>query len=66
MPNDLFVISLISKRAFRNFSSFLKEEQINTIITAGSKIEEFGKKIKEYEMNWIHKVTTMRHAMYSQ
>jgi NAD(P)H-dependent flavin oxidoreductase YrpB (nitropropane dioxygenase family) len=42
------------------------EEQIKTIITAGPRCEDFGKKIKEFGMNWIHKVTTMRHAEFGE
>jgi len=43
-----------------------KEEQIKTIITVGPKVEIIGKKIKEYGMTWIHKATTMRHAIYGE
>ena len=43
-----------------------KEEQIETIITVGPKVEVFGKKIKEYGMIWIHKATTMRHAIFGE
>ncbi len=49
---------------FGQYLEVAKEEQIKTIITVGPRVEGFGKKIKEYGMNWIHKVTTMRHAQY--
>ena len=43
-----------------------KDENIRTIITVGPKVDVFGKKIKEYGMNWIHKATTMRHAIFGE
>ena len=43
-----------------------REEKIKTIITVGPKVEIIGKKIKDYGMNWIHKATTMRHAVYGE
>lgn len=43
-----------------------EEERVKTIITAGPRCEDFGKKIKDYGMNWIHKVTTMKHAIFGE
>jgi len=48
---------------FYRYLEICNEEGIKTIITAAAKIEEFGKKCQEYGMNWIHKVTTMKHAL---
>ncbi|MFX1452216.1 MAG: NAD(P)H-dependent flavin oxidoreductase, partial [Promethearchaeota archaeon] len=45
------------------YLEILNEEGIKTIITAAAKIEAFGKEAQEYGMNWIHKVTTMKHAL---
>ncbi|MHA1787706.1 MAG: NAD(P)H-dependent flavin oxidoreductase [Candidatus Helarchaeota archaeon] len=48
---------------FYKYLKIAQDEGVKTIITAASKIETFGKQIKEYGLNWIHKVTTMRHAI---
>ncbi|MFX0137335.1 MAG: NAD(P)H-dependent flavin oxidoreductase [Candidatus Hodarchaeota archaeon] len=48
---------------FYRYLEILNEEGVNTIITAAGKIEAFGKESREYGMNWIHKVTTMKHAL---
>ncbi|MHA1230092.1 MAG: NAD(P)H-dependent flavin oxidoreductase [Candidatus Helarchaeota archaeon] len=48
---------------FYDFLEIAYDEGINTIITAAAKIQQFGKRIKEYGMTWIHKVTTMKHAI---
>jgi len=53
-------------KVFGQYLEVAKEEQIKTIITVGPRVEIFGNKIKEYGMNWIHKVTTMRHAEYGE
>lgn len=49
---------------FGRYLEIANEEQIKTIITVGPKVEVIRKKIREYGMNWIHKVTTMRHAAF--
>ncbi|MFX1574784.1 MAG: NAD(P)H-dependent flavin oxidoreductase [Promethearchaeota archaeon] len=51
---------------FGKYLNVAKEEKVKTIITVGPRVEGFGKKIKEYGMNWIHKVTTMRHAQFGE
>jgi nitronate monooxygenase len=43
-----------------------RKENIKTIITVGPKVEIIGKKIKDNGMNWIHKATTMRHAVFGE
>lgn len=48
---------------FYRYLEICNEEGIKTIITAAAKIEEFGKKSQKFGMNWIHKVTTMKHAI---
>ena len=48
---------------FYNYLEIAKEEGITAIITAASKIEQFGKQIKDYGLIWIHKATTMQHAI---
>jgi nitronate monooxygenase len=65
-PNNPVAFSREPIPKFYQYLEIAKEEKINTIITAGSKIENFGKKIQDYGMNWIHKVTTMKHAMYGE
>ncbi|MFX1256688.1 MAG: NAD(P)H-dependent flavin oxidoreductase [Promethearchaeota archaeon] len=51
---------------FSKHLEIAKEEKIKTIITVGPKVERVGKKIKEYGMIWIHKVTTMKHAVFGE
>ena len=51
---------------FGNQLEIAEEEQVKTIITVGPKVETVGKKIKDYGMNWIHKATTMRHAIFGE
>ena len=48
---------------FFKYLDIAKDEGVNTIITAAFRAELLGKKIKENDMNWIHKATTMRHAL---
>jgi NAD(P)H-dependent flavin oxidoreductase YrpB (nitropropane dioxygenase family) len=36
---------------------------VQSIITAAYKVDEFGRQAKKYGMNWIHKVTTMKHGL---
>ncbi len=48
---------------FYRFLKIAEEEGIKTITTAASKMEAFGKKAHEYKMIWIHKTTTMQHAL---
>lgn len=48
---------------FFQFLEIADEEDVKTIITAAYKVEEFGRKAKEYGMNWIHKATVMKHAL---
>ncbi|NVM55402.1 MAG: nitronate monooxygenase [Candidatus Helarchaeota archaeon] len=48
---------------FYRYLEILNEEGIKTIITAAYKVDAFGKKAKEYGMNWIHKATVMKHAL---
>ncbi|MHA1379684.1 MAG: nitronate monooxygenase [Candidatus Helarchaeota archaeon] len=54
--------SIKPRHPFYKYLEICNEEGVKTIITAAAKIEEFGKKSQEYGMNWIHKVTTMKHA----
>lgn len=51
---------------FFRYLDIAHEEGINTIITAAFKAEDLGRKIKEKEMLWIHKATTMRHAISAE
>ncbi len=48
---------------FYRYLEIAEEEGVNTIITAAFRAENLGKKIKEKGMIWIHKATTMRHAI---
>ncbi|MFW9947044.1 MAG: NAD(P)H-dependent flavin oxidoreductase [Candidatus Odinarchaeota archaeon] len=50
-------------KMFDQYLEIAYEEKVNTIITAGPRYEEFSKKIKEYGINWIHKATTIKHAI---
>jgi NAD(P)H-dependent flavin oxidoreductase YrpB (nitropropane dioxygenase family) len=43
-----------------------EEEGIKTMITAAFKAENLGRKIKEKDMIWIHKATTMKHALSAE
>lgn len=51
---------------FFRYLEIAKEEGLNTIITAAFKAENLGRKIKEKEMLWIHKATTMKHAISAE
>ncbi|MHA1650452.1 MAG: NAD(P)H-dependent flavin oxidoreductase [Candidatus Helarchaeota archaeon] len=48
---------------FYRYLEIAKEEGVKTIVTAAYKVDQFGKKAKEYGMNWIHKVTVMKHGI---
>ncbi|TFG27583.1 MAG: nitronate monooxygenase [Promethearchaeota archaeon] len=48
---------------FYQYLEIAEEEGIKTIITAAFRAEHLGMKIKEKEMIWIHKATTMKHAI---
>lgn len=51
---------------FYRYLEIAEEEGIKTIITAAFKAENLGIKIKEKAMWWIHKATTMRHALSAE
>lgn len=51
---------------FYRYLEIAEEEGIKTIITAAFKAENLGSKIKEKAMWWIHKATTMRHALSAE
>jgi len=42
------------------------EEKVPVIETAGFRSEEFGRRIKESGLKWIHKVTTVKHAITAE
>jgi len=48
---------------FYRYLDIAEDEGIKLIITAAFRAENLGIKIQEKEMIWIHKVTTMRHAI---
>ena len=48
---------------FYKYLEIANDEGVKTIITAAYKVDQFGKKAKEYWMNWIHKVTVMKHGL---
>lgn len=48
---------------FYQYLDIAQQEGVKTIITAAYKVNEFGQKIKEYGLNWIHKVTVMSHGI---
>ena len=48
---------------FYKYLEIANNERVKTIITAAYKVDQFGKKAKEYGMNWIHKVTVMKHGL---
>ncbi|TFF89065.1 MAG: nitronate monooxygenase [Promethearchaeota archaeon] len=52
-----------SGHIFYDFVDIAKDEGIKTLITAASRIEKFGKYIKDSGQNWIHKATIMKHAI---
>ncbi len=51
---------------YYRYLKIAKEEGIKTIITAAFKAEDLGNRIKEKDMVWIHKATTMRHAISAE
>jgi len=51
---------------FYRYFDIAEEEGIKTIITAAFKAENLGSKIKEKQMVWIHKATTMKHALSAE
>ena len=42
------------------------EERVPVIETAGFRSEEYGRRIKESGLKWIHKVTTVKHAITAE
>lgn len=48
---------------YYKYMEIAKEENVKAIITAGSRIEHLGKSIQENGLSWIHKGTTMKHAV---
>lgn len=76
ITNNPFAINLSPNRPpdfrkdlyqlFETQFEIANQEKIKTLITVGPKVEVIGKKIKEYGMNWIHKATTMRHAVFGE
>lgn len=51
---------------FYRYLDIAEEEGIKTMITAAFKAENLGSKIKEKQMVWIHKATTMKHALSAE
>ena len=51
---------------FYRYLDIAEEEGIKTVITAAYKAENLGRKIKEKNMIWIHKATTMKHALSAE
>lgn len=51
---------------FYRYLDIAEEEGIKTVITAAYNAENLGSKIKEIDMIWIHKATTMRHALSAE
>ncbi len=54
---------ITSTHPFYKYLEIANDEGVKTIITAAYKVDQFGKKAKEYGMNWIHKVTVMKHGL---
>ncbi|MHA1489418.1 MAG: NAD(P)H-dependent flavin oxidoreductase [Promethearchaeota archaeon] len=54
---------ILGGHRFFRFIEVAKEEGVKTIITAAYKIENLSKQIKKNDMIWIHKATTMKHAI---
>ena len=52
-----------SEKIFFRFLNVAKEEGVKIVTTAASRMESFGKQVHDNEMIWIHKATTMRHAI---
>jgi nitronate monooxygenase len=48
---------------FIRYLDIAEEEGVNTIITAAYRVKNLGKQIKDKGINWIHKATTMQHAI---
>jgi nitronate monooxygenase len=48
---------------FIRYLDIAEEEGVNTIITAAYRVKNLGKQIKDKGINWIHKATTMKHAI---
>ncbi|MFX0070445.1 MAG: NAD(P)H-dependent flavin oxidoreductase [Candidatus Hermodarchaeota archaeon] len=55
--------ALTPTHPFYDYLNIALDEGIKTIITAAFRADDFGKKIKENGMIWIHKATTIRHAI---
>ena len=54
---------ITSEHRYYKFIQLAKEANVTAIITAGSRIDNLGKAIKDNGLYWIHKGTTMKHAL---
>jgi nitronate monooxygenase len=54
---------ITSEHKYYKFINFAKEANVKAIITAGSRVDHLGKAIKDNGLYWIHKGTTMKHAL---
>ena len=54
---------ITSEHKYYKFIKLAKEANIKAIITAGSRVDHLGQAIKDNGLYWIHKGTTMKHAL---
>lgn len=54
---------ITSEHRYYKFIKLAIEANVKAIITAGSRVDNLGKAIKDNGLYWIHKGTTMKHAL---
>jgi len=54
---------ITSEHKYYKYIKIAKEANIKAIITAGSRVDHLGQAIKDNGLYWIHKGTTMKHAL---
>jgi len=54
---------ITSEHKYYKYIKIAKEANVKAIITAGSRVDHLGQAIKDNGLYWIHKVTTMKHAL---
>jgi NAD(P)H-dependent flavin oxidoreductase YrpB (nitropropane dioxygenase family) len=59
-------LSLIGHPRINELRDVAIEERVAAIFTSAYKAEEHGKRIKEAEIPWIHKVGTIKHALATE
>ncbi len=54
---------ITSEHKYYKYIKIAKEANVKAIITAGSRVDHLGQAIKDNGLYWIHKGTTMKHAL---